>query len=252
MSSRTFIPILLFALLAIHTPAHANTTVALLTVQEQPAYTSSRVYAGRTVAGRVSELGFKLGGEVAEITVDIGDVVVKGALIGKLDTRRLEAALAQARANVELAAANLEAVDAETQLARQTEQRFRTLREAGHTSAQLYDEQRLAFRAKIAQRNVARANLNSAKAGQLSAEIIIEEAHVYAPFNGTIQARHVDEGSQTTPGAPNRPIDESATTAPSPAPTRSPPYNKLTPRSLRPSRDAIANPPKKNGSVNAE
>jgi RND family efflux transporter MFP subunit len=101
-----------------------------------------------------------------------------------------------------LAAANLQAVDAETQLARQTEQRFRTLREAGHTSAQLYDEQRLALRAKIAQRDVARANLNSAKAGQRAAEIIIEEAHVYAPFDGTIQARHVDEGSQTTPGAP--------------------------------------------------
>ena len=134
--------------------------------------------------------------------MDIGDSVVKGDLIGKLDTRRLEAALAQARAGVQLAVANLEAVNAETQLAQQTEQRFRSLREAGHASEQLYDEQRLALRAKTAQTNVARANLHGAEAARLAAEIVIQEAHIYAPFDGTIQSRHLDEGSQTTPGAP--------------------------------------------------
>ncbi len=193
----------LFALLlASHTSLQAGTTVALLEIQERDAYSTTRVYAGRTVARRASELGFNLGGEVTEIAVDIGDTVLKGDLIGKLDTRRLQAALTQARANVQLATANLQAVEAETQLALQTEQRFRRLRESRHISEQRYDEQLLALRAKTAHRNVARANLQSAKAAQLSDEIVIQEAHVYAPFNGTIQARYVDEGSQITPGAP--------------------------------------------------
>ena len=154
------------------------------------------------MARRASELGFSLGGEVAEMVVDIGDTLVRGDLIGKLDTRRLQAALAQARANVQLAAANLQAVDAEAQLAQHTEERFRSLRESGHVSEQVYDEQLLALRAKTAQRNVARANLLSARAAQSAAQIVIQEAHVYAPFGGTIQARYVDEGSQITPGAP--------------------------------------------------
>ena len=190
-----------FLLLAVPGHAHADTTVALLTIQEQTAYTTIRTYAGRTVAGRASELGFKRGGEVAHIAIDLGDTVARGDLIAKLDSRSLEAALVQARANAQLAIANLEAVEAETQLARQTEQRFRSLRESGHTSEQLYDEQRLALRAKSAQVNVAKANLQSAKASQLMAEIVLREAHITAPFAGTIQARYLDEGSQTAPGA---------------------------------------------------
>ncbi len=202
IAPRTTICTLCALLLVGPTPLQANTTVALLEVQAREAYSTARVYAGRTVARRASELGFNLGGEVAEIAVDIGDSVLSGDLIGKLDTRRLRAALTQARANVQLATANLQAVEAETQLAQQTEQRFRRLRESRHVSEQRYDEQLLALRAKTAHRNVARANLQSAKAAQLAAEIVIQEAHVYAPFNGTIQARYVDEGSQITPGTP--------------------------------------------------
>ena len=103
-------------------------------------------------------------------------------------------------------------MNAETQLAQQTEQRFRSLREAGHASEQLYDEQRLALRAKAAQTNVARANLHGAEAARLAAEIVIQEAHIYAPFDGTIQTRYLDEGSQTTPGAPAVRLVETAHT----------------------------------------
>ena len=200
MDTKTLITVAV-GLFAAQGAVQADTTVALLTIQEQSAYTTTRTYAGRSVAGRASELGFKRGGEVAEIAIDIGDAVAEGDLIARLDTRSWEAALAQARANVQLAAANLQAVEAETQLARQTERRFRSLRESGHTSEQLYDEQRLALRAKSAQVNVAKANLQSAKAAQLAAEIVLHEARIYAPFSGTIQARYLDEGSQTAQGA---------------------------------------------------
>ena len=200
--SRTITSALFFLLLASHASVAAPTSVVLLTVEEQQAYATIRVYAGRTVARRASELGFSLGGEVAEIAVDIGDALVRGDLVGRLDTRRLQAALAQKRANVRVAAANLQALDAQAELARHTEERFRSLRESGHVSEQVYDEQMLALRAKTAERNVARANLESARAAQSAAEIVIREAHVYAPFDGTIQARYVDEGTQITPGAP--------------------------------------------------
>ena len=178
----------------------AATVVTYQTLEPQTGFEAIRVYAGRTVAGRASELGFKQAGELAVLHVDIGDRVEAGQILAELDIASLEAGLAQAAADVSLAAANLRALEAETQLARQTENRFRTLRDSGHTSAQAYDEQRLALRAKEAQLSVAAANLTRANANRMAAEIAIREARIHAPFSGQVQSRHMDEGAQAGPG----------------------------------------------------
>ena len=146
--------------------------------------------------------GSRWGGELASVHVDIGDRVQRGDLLAELDTESLEAVLAQAEADVTLAAANLKALEAETQLARQTEARFRSLREAGHASAQVYDEQRLTLRAREAQLSVAVANLQRAKANRRAAAIAVDEASIHAPFTGRIQSRLLDEGAQARPGEP--------------------------------------------------
>jgi RND family efflux transporter MFP subunit len=180
--------------------ALAATIASYQTLEAETGFDAIRVYAGRTVAGRASELGFKQAGELAVLHADIGDLVAAGQVLAELDSASLEARLAQAEADVNLAAANLQALEAETQLARQTEERFRTLRDAGHTSAQVYDEQRLALRAKQAQLSVAAASLAKAKANRLAAQIAIQEARLEAPFAGQIQHRHMDEGAQAGPG----------------------------------------------------
>ncbi len=189
-----------FSWLALTQCALGATIVSYQTLEAETGFDALRVYAGRTVAGRASELGFKQPGELAVLHVDIGDEVQRGQVLAELDTASLRASLAQAEADVSLAAANLKALEAETQLARQTEQRFRTLRDAGHTSAQVYDEQRLALRAKEAQLSVAVASLSRAKANRLAAQIAIDEARIEAPFAGQIQSRHMDEGAQAGPG----------------------------------------------------
>lgn len=182
--------------------ARGDTAVSYLEVQPTPGFEALRVYAGRTVPGRASELGFRYGGEIAEVLVDIGDEVDAGQALARLDARSLQATLAQAEADVKLAAANLRSLEAETQLARQSESRFRSLNEAGHTSAQVYDEQRLALRAKEAQLSVAAASLERARANRLSVSIMVDESVMLAPFPGRIQQRHQDEGSQAQPGEP--------------------------------------------------
>lgn len=186
--------------LAMADDAAAETVVSYQTLAAEDGFDAVRVYAGRTVAGRASELGFKQAGELAILHVDIGDRVEAGQVLAELDTASLDASLAQAEADVRLAAANLQALEAETQLARQTEERFRTLRDAGHTSAQIYDEQRLALRAKEAQLSVAAASLARARANRTAAEIAISEARIEAPFAGQIQHRRMDEGAQAGPG----------------------------------------------------
>ncbi len=180
----------------------ADLTVSYITIQRQAGFVSERVYAGKTLASRSSELGFKRGGEIAQVLVDIGDVVKKGQVLARLDSQTLASNLNQAEANTALALANLSAAKAEAQLAANTEKRFRTLRDKGNTSKQIYDEAKLSFQTKRALFQVAQANVQRAGAATHASEIAIAEAAIKAPFNGIIQSRYVDEGSQILNGTP--------------------------------------------------
>ena len=180
--------------------SYADTRVDYLQIEREASFASNRVYAGTAVAKRASELGFKQGGEIFKLTVDIGDQVKKGDLLAQLDSQSLQAAVNQAQADVAFADASLAAQRADTQLAIETEQRFRNLKAKGHVSAQDYDEARLALRAKQAQMKVATASKARAAAARSSAAILLREARIIAPFGGVIQHRYHDEGSQVAPG----------------------------------------------------
>ena len=44
--------------------AHADINVSVINVEHEDSYASQRIYAGRTIASRAAQLGFKRGGEV--------------------------------------------------------------------------------------------------------------------------------------------------------------------------------------------
>jgi RND family efflux transporter MFP subunit len=183
---------------------HADAAVQVAWVQAEPAerYETLRVYAGRTVPGRVSELGFKQPGQLATVLVDDGDRVGAGQVLARLDADGLQAALRQAQAEVAVAAASLRSAEAHAELARQTEARFASLRDSGHVSEQEYDERALTLRARLAELAVAEAGLARARAARAVAEIAVDEAVLRAPFGGIVQARHRDEGAQVQPAEP--------------------------------------------------
>lgn len=180
--------------------AEAATPVDAMRVEQQSSYRATRVYSGRTVAGRASELGFRQPGELIQVLVDVGDQVEAGQPLARLDTDTLTAALEQARADVAHAGASLEAARARLDLARQTERRFARLREAGHVSVHDYDRHRLDLQALEAETRVARAGVARARARQAAARIARDDATLLAPFAGVVQARHRDEGSQVNAG----------------------------------------------------
>lgn len=180
--------------------AHAQTTVPYFKIQAQDSYASARRYAGVTAPARSAQLGFKRSGEVAHMLVDQGATVQQGQTLAHLDAALLRAELQQASANVAHADANLNAHHAAAQLARNTEQRMRRLRETGHASKQTYDEIFLDLQAKTAQVEVAKANKLRAQAAHQAALVALQEATITAPFDGVVQARYVDEGSQVNPG----------------------------------------------------
>lgn len=194
-----------FSLLAIflcgsQTNAFAAINVSYVTLDQAAGYDSKRVYAGRVIASRASALGFKHAGRVQHVLVDIGGTVEVGQPLAHLDAADLAAQLRSAKASISLAQANLGAMQAEVSLARNTEARFRRLRESGHTPKQTYDEAYLNLRVTQSRLHVAQAELEGAQAAYDAAQIALDDATISAPFAGTIQARYVDEGSQVNPG----------------------------------------------------
>ena len=190
-------------LLLIATPlSFAELTVSYVTVTPQAEFSTNRVYAGTSRAARRAELGFKRGGEVATVVVDLGDSVAAGQLLAQLDTRALASDLRRAESEEVLAAANRRSASAQTELAANTERRVRALRANGNVSQQAFDEAHLQYRVSRAQLEVAQASLGRAQAAVEAMEVALSEAEIRAPFGGVIQARHVDEGSQIGPGSP--------------------------------------------------
>ena len=190
-------------LVLIATPqSFAELTVSYLTVTPQAEFSTNRVYAGTSRAARRAELGFKRGGEVATVMVDLGDSVAAGQLLAQLDTRALASDLRRAQSEEVLAAANRRSASAQTELAANTERRVRALRANGNVSQQAFDEAHLQYRVSRAQLEVAQASLGRAQAAVEAMEVALSEAEIRAPFGGIIQARHVDEGSQIGPGSP--------------------------------------------------
>ncbi len=190
-------------LLLIATPlSFAELTVSYVTVTPQAEFSTNRVYAGTSRAARRAELGFKRGGEVATVMVDLGDSVAAGQLLAQLDTRALASDLRRAQSEEVLAAANRRSASAQTELAANTERRVRALRANGNVSQQAFDEAHLQYRVSRAQLEVAQASLGRAQAAVEAMEVALSEAEIRAPFGGVIQARHVDEGSQIGPGSP--------------------------------------------------
>ncbi len=189
--------------LFIATPlSFAELTVSYVTVTPQAEFSTNRVYAGTSRAARRAELGFKRGGEVATVMVDLGDSVAAGQLLAQLDTRALASDLRRAQSEEVLAAANRRSASAQTELAANTERRVRALRANGNVSQQAFDEAHLQYRVSRAQLEVAQASLGRAQAAVEAMEVALSEAEIRAPFGGVIQARHVDEGSQIGPGSP--------------------------------------------------
>ena len=189
--------------LLIATPlSFAELTVSYVTVTPQAEFSTNRVYAGTSRAARRAELGFKRGGEVATVMVDLGDSVAAGQLLAQLDTRALASDLRRAQSEEVLAAANRRSASAQTELAANTERRVRALRANGNVSQQAFDEAHLQYRVSRAQLEVAQASLGRAQAAVEAMEVALSEAEIRAPFGGVIQARHVDEGSQIGPGSP--------------------------------------------------
>lgn len=171
-------------------------TVRVVPVRMQDNYSVPQHFIGMVEPRQSTQLGFESGGTLAAITVDEGDGFAAGDVLARLDTRSLEAQLAQQKAARDALAAQLE-------LARLTSERQKTLADRSYASQQRADEARLTV-AEL------EARIAEADATITGTEVQIDKAVLRAPYDGRVAARYVDAGARVTASAPVLELQEDA------------------------------------------
>lgn len=146
---------------------------------------------GISYSGTIEEmngvaLSFSVGGTVKQLTVDEGQMVSKGQLIGITDGQNESNTVKMSQAAVETAEANYNQ-------AKDAYKRMKMI----HDKGSLSDIKWVDAQSKLEQ---ARAALEGAKAQKLIASKGLGDTRLYAPFSGYILRKEVEIGQNVLPG----------------------------------------------------
>jgi len=151
------------------------------------------------VPQRKAAVASKGQGRVEWLGVLEGTRVKKGEIIARLESRDVEASLAQARAQVLVSRANLGVAQAELKDAQIALRRTAVLAPKGAVPAAQLDTD-------TARANKARATLGSdqaaiasAEANAQAAQVAVDQTVIRAPFDGIVLAKHANVGDNITP-----------------------------------------------------
>lgn len=161
-------------------PVAEETARPVLVAHPLAANEAVSAYAGEVRAREESPLSFRVGGNLVERKVDVGDHVKQGDLLAVLDAGDLQA---QARA----AQAQLAAAQAELGRARADQARYAKLGQDQLVSRSTIDAQNATVAAAQGQANAARANLDVARNQSAYTQL-------RAPSAGVIAARTAEAG----------------------------------------------------------
>jgi RND family efflux transporter MFP subunit len=181
--------------------AQRNAILAVTTAHPQRADAIAEVpLPGTTEAILETGIYARTDGYLISRSVDIGDVVTSGQLLAEIATPEIDQQLNQAQATLAQAQADVVKLQADLTLARSTLQRY-VVAGVGSVSKQQIDERTAA--ATDAEKAVD-AGLATVNANHANVDRLLELQgfqRVYAPFDGVITARNIDQGSLISAGS---------------------------------------------------
>ena len=139
---------------------------------------STRRFAGVVQAGTNSNVAFEVGGRVVVMAKNIGDVVTKGELLARLDTKPIELQVQQAEFTLSQAKATLN--DTKSKLSQQEQ-----LWKKRYSTKTAYDTAKANYSNAEGQVGIAHSQLNLRKRD-------LEKATLTAPFSGRVSKRQVE------------------------------------------------------------
>lgn len=157
--------------------------------------------SGYVVAQRQAAIASKGTGRLEYLGVEEGDVVRKGEIIARLEHTDVDAALNQARANLEMAEAALKQNQAQLKESELHFNRQKDLLAKGLISDAEYDIAEARYNNNLAAVNWAEAQVELAKAAVVAAEVNVENTNIRAPFDGTVLTKNADIGEMVAPFA---------------------------------------------------
>lgn len=166
-----------------------------------------RTFSGTLEASAKFVLSPKVSGRVERLSVDLADTVERSQVVAELDDDEYIQAEKQARADLEVAKANLSKAQKALEIANREFNRVGILRKRGVASDSQLDEAKANQLANQAQFEVAQAQLTRAQATLETANIRLSYTKVTADWYGgdsqrVVAERFVDEGQTVAANAP--------------------------------------------------
>lgn len=155
--------------------------------------------SGYVVAQRRAAVASKGTGRLVELRVREGDLVKKGELIGRLESDDMEAALARARANLNVARSAYDQAKAALDNATSDYERKKSLLAEGLVPQADFDAAEAQYRGAKAALASAAAGVKAAEAAVRSAEVEVENTVIRAPFDGTVLTKNAEVGEVVAP-----------------------------------------------------
>lgn len=167
-------------------PATVQVGAENVVVVKRDTIVSGPIISGELQPAREATIRAELGGSVTEVTVEEGQTVRVGTLLGRIDTRTLEDARLSAASSVRSAENQLAVAQRELE-------RAETLVKAGAVAAREID---------VAKQNVtaAEAQVADTRSRLMSATRQLEDAVIRSPINGVLARRAVNRGDVVTVG----------------------------------------------------
>lgn len=166
-----------------------------------------RTFSGTLEALAEFVVAPKVSGRIEGLAVDLADTVRRGQVVAELDDDEHLQAVAQARADLAVAKANLAEAESGLDIALRELQRIETLLERGVASESQRDTAKINQLAKQAQLDVAEAQLTRAESSLETANIRLRYTKITADWSGgddrrVVAERYVDEGQTVSANAP--------------------------------------------------
>ena len=180
--------------------------VEVAPVQQGP-IALNRTFSGELEARAEFVVAPKVSGRVERVLVNIADTVTRGQVVAELDNDEYIQAVAQARADLIEARANLSEAKSALEIAVREFDRTESLLTRGIASDSEFDAARQNRLAKEAELQVAEARVQKAESALQTANIRLGYTHVTAGWSGgdehrIVAERYLDEGQTVAANTP--------------------------------------------------
>ena len=155
--------------------------------------------SGYVVARRQATVSAKITGKVVTVGIEEGQRVERDEVIARLDDTNAQAAVAQARAEVEQSKANFVAAEVAFANARPTFERNEQQFVRAVISAQTFDTAKASYDAARTGLDVAARAVDVAEARLALAQRNLDDTVVRAPFAGIVTVKAAQEGEMVSP-----------------------------------------------------